>query len=587
MYQLGEIKSTVQQTADAIAAALKIEVEIADAALIRVAGTGQYRSRCDGPMDDGFVYRHVMQTGLPVLIDNPGFNQLCQPCARRGNCVEYSEVAMPIRVEDEIIGVIGLVSFDKEQTRRLMDNKQSLLRFLEKMAELLAGKVVENQQNRESEVLTSQLLTVLNLLHDGVLLVNDQQQVTHFNILAAKQLDIDHSEELYLYQLLDEKKIWKAITRGEGFSGQIKGKRVATQLFCDAVPIKNNTAIEGAVVSLKDIQQIKKLVKEATVNEIETHFSQIIGHCAAMQSLKEMAQRVAVSNATLLIRGESGTGKELLARAIHQSSNRRGHAFIALNCGAIPENLLESELFGYDEGAFTGARRGGKIGKFELAHNGTIFLDEIGDMPLHLQVKLLRVLQERRVERIGSARSLPVDVRVIAATHRDLEKMVSCGEFREDLYYRLNVIPLTIPPLRERREDIAVLVQFYLNHYSALTGRDVRAVTPEALAVLRDYGWPGNVRELANVIEYCVTMAGEEYITRDMLPRRLFTGTKPKGESAQLNLKALEREAIVKALRIAELEGRKDDAAKLLGIGRATLYRKIKEYHIEETKSFA
>lgn len=590
MYQLSEIQNTVQQTADAIAAALKIEVEIADAELIRIAGTGKYRNQCGSPMDEGFVYRHVMQTGIPVIIDNPGFNALCKPCPCRGNCMEYSEVAMPIRLEGQMIGVIGLVSFDEEQARRLMDNKKSLLQFLEKMAELLIAKVVENAQNRERELLTSQLITVLNLLHDGILLVNDQKQVTHFNTLGAKLLDIDieqlKAQNIELFQILDDKKMWKAIEHGEAFSGQIKGKRVATQLYCDAVPIKNNGVIEGAVISLKDIQQIKKLVKEATVSEIETHFSQIIGNCEKMQNLKEIALRVAQSNATLLIQGESGTGKELFARAIHQSSNRKTHAFIALNCGAIPENLLESELFGYEEGSFTGARRGGKLGKFELAHNGTIFLDEIGDMPLHLQVKLLRVLQEKRVERIGSSRSIPIDVRVIAATHRDLDKMVKTGEFREDLYYRLNVIPLTIPPLRERKEDIAILTRFYLEHYCQVTGKDVKGISPQAEEILNCYSWPGNVRELSNVIEYCVTMSQQEYITEEMLPKRVKTDLRPRTSDSVLNLKVLEREAIMKALSIADTEGNKEDATKLLGISRATLYRKIKEYQITENKTY-
>jgi transcriptional regulator with PAS, ATPase and Fis domain len=585
MYQLRDIKSTVQQTADAIAAALKIEVEIADADLIRVAGTGKYKSQCGHPMNDGFVYRHVMKTGESVIIDNPGYNELCQPCDCCGHCLEYAEVAIPIRAEDQIVGVIGLVSFDEEQTKRLMGNKQTMLRFLEKMAELLVGKVVEFQQNRERELLTNQLLTVLNLLQDGILLINDRQEVTHYNTLAGKLLDIE-GQGYELYQLLDDKKLWKAVERGETFSGPIQGKRVATQLYCDVVPIKNNGNIEGAVITIKSIQQIKKLVKEATVSEIETHFSQIIGNSAKMSELKAMALRVAPSKATLLIQGESGTGKELLARAIHQSSKRKGHAFIAINCGAIPENLLESELFGYEEGSFTGARRGGKLGKFELAHNGTIFLDEIGDMPLHLQVKILRVLQEKRVERIGSSRSIPLDVRVIAATHRDLEEMVKTGEFREDLYYRLNVIPLLIPPLRERQEDLPVLIQFYLDYYSTVTDKVVNGISQEAIDILTRYAWPGNVRELGNVIEYCVTMVSGDEITSDVLPQRIKAGLKPEAKNSSLNLKQLEREAIMKALTIAESEGHKEDAVKLLGISRATLYRKIKEYQIGENKTF-
>jgi Transcriptional regulator containing PAS, AAA-type ATPase, and DNA-binding domains len=587
MYNLRDIKSTVQQTADAIAAALKIEVEIADADLIRVAGTGKYKSRCGYPMDDGFVYGHVMKTGIPVIIDNPGSNELCQPCPCCGNCLEYAEVAIPIRSDEQIIGVIGLVSFDEEQTKRLMDNKQSLQLFLEKMAELLVGKVVEDQQNHERELLTSQLLTVLDLLHDGILLINDQQRVTHFNTLAGKLLDINGEKEQVLYQLLDDKKLWKAVECGETFSGPIRGKRVATQLYCDVVPIKNNSIIEGAVITIKDIKQIKKLVKEATVSEIETHFSQIVGDSPKMNALKALALHVAPSKATLLIQGESGTGKELLARAIHQSSKRKGHAFIAINCGAIPENLLESELFGYEEGSFTGARRGGKLGKFELAHNGTIFLDEIGDMPLHLQVKILRVLQERRVERIGGSRSIPLDVRVIAATHRDLDEMVKTGEFREDLYYRLNVIPLTIPPLRERLEDVPTLVQFYLDYYSTVTDRSVSGITQETIDILTNYSWPGNVRELGNVVEYCVTMVAGGKITSDMLPQRIKTAPKPESQNVSLNLKVLEREAIIEALTLVNREGHKDDAAKILGISRATLYRKIKEYQIDEIKTFS
>ena len=587
MYHLSAIKSTVQQTADAIAAALKIEVEIADADLIRVAGTGKYKSRLGRPMNDGFVYRHVIKTGVAVIIDNPGSNALCQPCPSHGNCLEYAEVAIPIRADDQIIGVIGLVSFNEEQTKRLMDNKQSHLLFLEKMAELLVGKVIENQQNHVRELMTSQLLTVLNLLHDGILLINDQQKVTHYNTVAAKLLDIDAKQEQVLYQLLDDKRLWFAVERGEPFSGPIQGKRVATQLYCDVVPIKNNGVIEGAVISVKDIKQIKKLVKEATVSEIETHFSQIIGDSPKMNALKAMALHVAPSKATLLIQGESGTGKELLARAIHQSSKRKGHAFIAINCGAIPENLLESELFGYEEGSFTGARRGGKLGKFELAHNGTIFLDEIGDMPLHLQVKILRVLQEKRVERIGSTRSIPLDVRVIAATHRDLDEMVKTGEFREDLYYRLNVIPLTIPPLRERLEDVPILVQFYLDYYSKVTDRSVSGISQETIDILANYPWPGNVRELGNVVEYCVTMVAGGRITSDILPQRLKTVPKPESENITLNLKILERETIMKALMLVDGEGHKDDAAKLLGISRATLYRKIKDYQIGQSTTFS
>ncbi|MZP30045.1 GAF domain-containing protein [Heliobacterium undosum] len=587
MHRLRDIEETVQQTAEAIAEALMIEVEIADPDLVRVAGTGRYREGRGRVLEDGFVYRHILRTGEAVIIDQPGHHELCQPCLRRGDCSETAEVAVPIKVNDETIGVIGLIGFDGQQGKRLLGRQDSLLRFLEKMADLIAGKTAENAQNRQRESLVRQLETVLNLLHDGILVVGANKVVTHHNELAASMTDLTAHSLIALPQIMDDKKLWKAVEKGKSFSGQVKGRRVAAHWYCDAMPIIREDAVDGAIIILKDVQEIKRLVNDTTVSDIATEFSQIIGSSAKIRELKSLACKVASSNSTLLIQGESGTGKELLARAIHQSSGRSQNAFIAINCGAIPETLLESELFGYEEGSFTGAKRGGKLGKFELANNGTLFLDEIGDMPLHLQVKLLRVLQERRVERVGSARSIPVDVRIIAATHRNLEKMVAAGEFREDLYYRLNVIPLTIPPVRERREDIPLLIDHYLEHYCQVLNKQVNRLATDAASLLHRYPWPGNVRELANVVEYAVTMATGGLISLKDLPKRIRTEEPVKVQDDCLNLKALEREAITKALEAAAVEGCKDDAAKRLGISRATLYRKIKEYGIAERKVFS
>jgi sigma-54 dependent transcriptional regulator, acetoin dehydrogenase operon transcriptional activator AcoR len=586
MYNLHNIQSTVQQTAEAIAEVLKIEVEIADDKLMRVAGTGQCADNCGQMMDEGFVYRHVLTSGEAIVIDHPGFHPLCEPCRYYQNCSEKAEVAMPIKVDERIIGIIGLICFDAKQGKRLMNQTDSLLRFLGKMAELVAGKIVENDQKRQQEVVMNELMTILNLLHDGILVVNDEQFVKNMNKSALKMLTISEKIPFQLDHVIDGQRIWKAIQKNGCFSGQIKQKQGHGQLFCDAVAIKTLGNLEGAVIMLKDSQQVQKLVKEATVTGITTDFPQIIGESPKMQELKEVAQRVAPSSATLIIEGASGTGKELFARAIHQSSNRKNYAFIAINCGAIPENLLESELFGYEEGSFTGAQRGGKLGKFELAHKGTIFLDEIGDMPLHLQVKLLRVLQERCVERIGGSRPIPIDVRVIAATHQNLEKLVVTGEFREDLYYRLHVIPLMIPPLCERKDDIPLLAKSFLNHYCQLLGKAVLSMTPDVYDRLKKYTWPGNVRELGNVIEYVSTMAVGDVVTVAMLPRRICNPMPLHNKIQSLKIVDLEREAITKALAIASEMGHKDEAAKLLGISRATLYRKIKEYHVVEIKKF-
>ena len=288
----------------------------------------------------------------------------------------------------------------------------------------------------------------------------------------------------------------------------------------------------------------------------------------------------------MLITGESGTGKEMFAKAIHYSSARGKGPFITVNCGAIPENLLESELFGYEKGAFTGANDKGKVGKFELANAGTIFLDEIGDMPLHLQVKILHVLQNMRFERVGGNKTIIVDLRIIAATNKDLEQMIRDGTFREDLYYRLSVIPLNIPPLRERKEDIKMLMYHFLEKYNTFMNKRITGFSPAVESAYRDYDWPGNVRELENAVEYGVNMAFGDQIGMDAVPARLLRsdmGVILANDNLTLGeqMKHLEREIISNKLRKYGSSGSaKDKVAKELGLSRATLYRKLAELEI-------
>ncbi|MBC2722780.1 MAG: sigma 54-interacting transcriptional regulator, partial [Desulfosporosinus sp.] len=281
------------------------------------------------------------------------------------------------------------------------------------------------------------------------------------------------------------------------------------------------------------------------------------------------------------IRGESGTGKEMLARSIHNLSSRQQGMFMAINCTAIPEALLESELFGYEEGAFTGARKGGKIGKFELANKGTLFLDEIGDMPLFLQAKILRVLQERQIERIGGIVPIPVDVRVIAATHRNLEEMMTKGEFREDLYYRINVFPIDIKPLRDRKEDLQILCEHFIEGFNQRLNKNVKLISNGFRQKLMEYSWPGNVRELQNIIEYAMNLAKDSTLTEEHLSPRL-KNIKTQNEEDEFNLEKVERETIKRCYQMfgAGVQG-KEKAAKALGIGIATLYRKLARYNIE------
>jgi DNA-binding NtrC family response regulator len=307
----------------------------------------------------------------------------------------------------------------------------------------------------------------------------------------------------------------------------------------------------------------------------------IVGDSAAMTRIKEVIQGLSKSDATVLIRGESGTGKELVAKAIHKTSARADGPFIALNCAAIPESLLESELFGYERGAFTGATRR-KIGHFQLAHKGTLFLDEIGDLSMALQAKLLRVLENHIITPLGGEKEIKIDIRLISATHRPLETAIQEGAFREDLFYRLNVFPITLPPLRDRREDVPAIAR----HFLAGWGRPTKDLSEAALHKLVRYDWPGNIRELRNVLERAIIVrSGGEIAEDDILLGDSIAGIAGAGgsagqtESDTLNLSEMEKRAILKALDVTS--GNKSEAARLLGITRRALYGRIERYDIE------
>jgi transcriptional regulator with PAS, ATPase and Fis domain len=329
-------------------------------------------------------------------------------------------------------------------------------------------------------------------------------------------------------------------------------------------------------------------------------FDDLIGVSPSFLAAKKLAERISGSNSTVLLFGESGTGKELFAHAIHQNSLREAMPFVAINCASIPEHLLESELFGYEDGAFTGAKKGGKKGQFELANHGTLFLDEIGDMPLSMQGKLLRVLQEKEVQRVGGQKSIPIDVRIIAATHRDLEKMVEEGKFRQDLFYRLNVIKIEIPPLRKRKEDIPLISMCLLKKLEGKFYRKGIQLSPKVLEKFMDHSWPGNIRELENVLERSINILDGKTIELPHLPLYL----KDKGaESSEGNetanvipnqtektailpiqplknvLALAEKQAIENALNVTN--GNKQEAAKLLEIGKTSFYEKCKLYGIK------
>jgi len=370
------------------------------------------------------------------------------------------------------------------------------------------------------------------------------------------------------------------------------------EMICSRIPIVENgqvVAVVGKVMfqNIEDLfsftENFKKLKSELEFykSELSKHlsakysFNHIVGNSKELEWVKELGRKVAMSTTTVLLKGESGTGKELFAHAIHNESHRKLGPFIKVNCAAIPETLFESELFGYREGAFTGAQKKGKKGKFALADKGTIFLDEISELPLTMQVKLLRVLQEKEIEPVGAEASEAVDVRIIAASNRDLETLVKSGLFRHDLYYRLNVVMLEIPPLRSRRDDIPLLIQFHLRQLEKETGIPVDGVEPEVAEILQQYDWPGNVRELRNVLEQAVYVKAGSTISRNdisgsLVKRNSMTTSQKSSRSLKFITQLAEEEAIRTAIR--EEKGDKQAAAARLGISKSSLYAKVAQY---------
>jgi len=447
------------------------------------------------------------------------------------------------------------------------------------------------------------LATVLDIAYDGLLTVNSQGVITTVNRTMQEFLDTraDQLMNRKVGEILPELDMEGIIATGatdEGDVKTIRGKRcIVTRL-----PIQQGDQVLGAVakITFKGLDRLPDMVKrlETLENQISyyrdelsrvTHtgirFDDIVGTSPQMITVKKLAGQTSRSLSSILLLGESGTGKELFASAIHNHSGRTG-LFIRVNCAAMPDNLLETEFFGYEEGAFTGAKKSGKPGKFELAHMGTLFLDEIGDMSLQLQSKLLRVLQEKEFERVGGIKTLRVDVRIIAATNRDIEKLMEEGKFREDLYYRLNVIAILIPSLRERKGDIYPLITHLITKYNRILGCRVRGVSPKAMEILTNHWWPGNVRELENVVERALNMVTVGNINPSHLPEYLQshghkkheTETQKTGLNMNSSIASKEKELVTRALEDAG--GNRSRAAEILGVSRTKLYDRLKKHGI-------
>ncbi len=362
-----------------------------------------------------------------------------------------------------------------------------------------------------------------------------------------------------------------------------KSKRNIEILKSASILRDEKGSVIGAVEILTDIsesvRQQEEIASLKKALDLDEGFHDLIGKTSVMQNLFELIDTVSKTDAPVMIGGPSGTGKELVAMAIHEASERKDKSFIKVNCAALNENLLESELFGHVKGAYSGADRD-RIGRFEAAHEGSIFLDEIGDIPISTQVKLLRVIEERTIERVGDHQPIPVDVRIITATNKNLEELIEKKQFREDLFFRINVFPLTCPSLAERGDDIPLLAQSFIKHNNAKNNRNVKGITPEAMERMLNYSWPGNVRELRNAIEYAMVLCIRDLIGVEHLPPKIAVSCgQPVSISVNTPSSSGEREKIIRTLK--KTYGNQTEAAKLLGISRVTLWKKIKKFEID------
>ncbi len=442
--------------------------------------------------------------------------------------------------------------------------------------------------------------TVLDNIYNGVMITDAEGRVIFFSKTYGKFLGINpqdvigkHCQEVVQNTRMD-------VVAKTGIPEVNQAHRIMDQdMVVQRIPIQRNgevIAVYGQVM-FKDVRDVHALARKLNVLESKVELyereleslrsskytiNDIVGKSPAIAEVKNAALRAAMTSAPVLLMGESGTGKELFAHAIHYASERRPYPFIRLNCAAIPKDLLESELFGYEPGAFTGAGSKGKPGKFELAHRGSIFLDEISDLPLEMQPKLLRVLEEKETERVGGNRLTRSDFRLIAATHENLERYAEQGKFRKDLFYRLNVIPIQIPPLRERKEDIFPIADHLIKRLNKELGTHVLSMAPEVAQVFQEYYWPGNVRELANILERILYTMDEETVQMHHLPIffQSMNGGSPRVQFTMLKrLKdEMERETLLHAIHVSK--NNKNKAAKILGIHRTALYKKMKKFNI-------
>lgn len=642
--KLDVIKNEIQKVAEAISLVINIDVTIVNDEMKRIAGTGSYKEMIGEIIPGKSVFNKCFEEKETLIIDNPKENLYCRHCYKFDSCREKAEMSCPIILDGICYGVIGLIAFDEEQRESIISREKELVLFIEKMASLISGNLKAEIKSYAYNIEKKKMIKVIDGMDKSVVSVDEKGKIDTCNSKFRKLFNIDYDpRNMDISKVLDffSNDVFDSLKKSNKHSSTFYSESANVRGIYNINKIYYKKDLKGFVIDFVDRKDAIR-----NYNKMNTDYrmtvDDIIGESESIIRVKKNALKAAESSSTILITGESGTGKEMFARAIHFHSSRGDRPFITINCAAIPEELLESELFGYEEGAFTGAKKGGKLGMFERANKGTIFLDEIGDMSIHLQAKLLRVLQEKEIQKVGGKSGVKVDVRIISATNKNLPELVENGMFREDLYYRLNVLPIELPSLKERKGDIPLLVDYMVKVYSKKLDKNISGVSEEVLNMLEEYNWPGNIRELQNVIEFCINMTNGNIINDINILRNRFRieeenlkisrnsihskktfnnnfldkecsicpkdnldterslvnknivcscsiinkdtevdNKKKSDKPVFLKLDDIEKNEIKKALDYYKpYKNDKDKVAAVLGISKATLYRKIKKYNL-------
>lgn len=508
-----------------------------------------------------------------VLVTEPGKMPACIGCRFNEHCPSTMEILCCIHSGTDVAGVISFTSFTKEGQKRISENTEVYLNAITKLSSLI-GEYLQQFSEGSAAADTEKLIeSLMSLCEQPLLLTDPNGVVLRYNSLADKVLKFCNVSSTSLRQIFSED-MARRITSGN-------------DLFEKKASIGENTAkvTTRSIYSQNHLHSILvRLSNEFYENLPESGaFERLIGSSRAFVHIQNLIKRVADSPTPILITGETGTGKELVARSFHEQSRRNKYPFVAINCSSIPENLFESELFGYEEGSFTGAKKGGKMGRIEMAQGGTLFLDELGEMPLSVQPKLLRVLQEYELERVGSTKKIHLDIRIVAATNRDLREMIKEGKFREDLFYRISVINVKLPPLRDRKEDIIPISLNYLERLKTKMTTPLRTISHEAEQAFLNYSWPGNIRELQNVVEYAANLCDSDTLTLADLPEHMrgLEECPDTEKQKETPLPDSQEKQILDLLSAYghTLESKKKIAADL-GISLRTLYRKLNKMNL-------